>query len=57
MLSTRMGPEMSELLLPACRCYDRETLNSFAKHCETSEPLPEAMYDKLIAARTYRYAF
>lgn len=35
-------------------CYDRETLNSFAKHFETSEPLPKDLYDKLVAARTFR---
>lgn len=35
-------------------CYNRDTLNSFARHYETSEPLPEDLYQKLVAARTYR---
>ena len=35
-------------------CYDRKTLFSFAKHYETEEPLPEDLYQKLLAARTYR---
>jgi len=35
-------------------CYDRKTLYGFAKHHETGEPLPEDLYQKLLAARTYR---
>lgn len=34
-------------------CYDRTTLMSMAKQYETGEPLPEAYYQKLLAARTY----
>lgn len=35
-------------------CYDRATLYSFAKHYETGEPLPEELYQRLLAARTFR---
>lgn len=38
------------------RCYNRATLNSFARHYETGEPLPEDLYQKLVAARTFRSA-
>lgn len=34
--------------------YNRATLYGFAKHYETGEPLPEDMYQKLLAAKTYR---
>ncbi|KAJ8769341.1 hypothetical protein K2173_002545 [Erythroxylum novogranatense] len=35
-------------------CYHRETLMGIAKHFETGESLPEDVYQKLLAARTYR---
>ncbi|XP_027913692.1 probable cytosolic oligopeptidase A [Vigna unguiculata] len=35
-------------------CYHRETLMSIAKHFETGESLPEEVYLKLVAARTFR---
>ena len=35
-------------------CYHRETLQSLTSHHETGESLPEALYQKLLAARTYR---
>lgn len=35
-------------------CYNRPTLNTFARHYETNEPLPEELYKKLVAARTFR---
>ncbi|KAL0918397.1 hypothetical protein M5K25_010403 [Dendrobium thyrsiflorum] len=35
-------------------CYQRDTLLSIAKHYETGESLPEEVYQKLIAAKTFR---
>ncbi|KAI5581229.1 hypothetical protein POPTR_007G004600v4 [Populus trichocarpa] len=35
-------------------CYHRETLMGIAKHYETGESLPEEVYLKLLAARTFR---
>ncbi|MGB0564471.1 MAG: M3 family metallopeptidase [Spirulinaceae cyanobacterium] len=34
-------------------CYERQTLFGMAKHYATGETLPEAEYQKLLAARTY----
>jgi oligopeptidase A len=34
-------------------CYDRATLMGMARHWQTAEPLPEADYQKLLAARTF----
>lgn len=34
--------------------YERTTLYSFAKHYETAEPLPEELYNRLKAAKTFR---
>jgi oligopeptidase A len=35
-------------------CYHRETLMGMSAHIETGEPLPQELYRKLCAARTYR---
>ncbi|KAJ9540710.1 hypothetical protein OSB04_027216 [Centaurea solstitialis] len=35
-------------------CYHRDTLMSIAKHYETGETLPEEIYQKLLAAKTFR---
>lgn len=35
-------------------CYHRDTLMGIAKHFETGESLPEDIYQKLLAARTFR---
>lgn len=34
-------------------CYHRDTLLKLARHYETGEPLPEAVYQKIAAARTF----
>src|SRR4029078_1386725 len=35
-------------------CYHRPTLIGLKAHVETGEPLPEELYQKLLAARTFR---
>ncbi|MDO4775999.1 MAG: M3 family metallopeptidase [Cardiobacteriaceae bacterium] len=37
-------------------CYDRESLTLMTAHRETGEPLPDEMYDKLIAAKNFQSA-
>ena len=35
-------------------CYDRATLDTFAKHYETGAPLPEELFQRLVAAKNFR---
>jgi oligopeptidase A len=35
-------------------CYHRETLIGLSKHADTGEALPDALFEKIEAARTYR---
>ncbi len=35
-------------------CYDRDTVRRISAHVETGEPLPDELFAKLEAARTYR---
>jgi oligopeptidase A len=34
-------------------CYHRDTLLTLARHVDTGEPLPEDLYQKIVAARTF----
>jgi oligopeptidase A len=37
-------------------CWDRDALNLFAAHLDTGEALPEALFQKMLRARTFRNA-
>jgi oligopeptidase A len=37
-------------------CYERDVVRSISSHVDSGEPLPDALFEKLRAARTYRAA-